>query len=107
MSIHLAKWVIAVYQGDKAKSVKAHADAGIGYVFLNEDGSGQKYTVRVALRLPDGLPMPTNSRIATPQESAEYDKRQRRTQGLSRHDIKPRNDSKDTYTSPQIAILKA
>lgn len=77
-----ARWFIGVYHGDRAKSIKAHSEAGIGYIVLNEDGQGQKYAVRAAFRLPNGIPQPQEGRFATPEESSKLEQRQRRTQGL-------------------------
>lgn len=64
-----AEWVIGVFTGERAKSVKDHADAGIGYFIQKEEGRGVTYTVHAAFRRavaglrPDYLEMPTPTQI--------------------------------------------
>jgi hypothetical protein len=44
------EWVIGSWKGERAKSVKAHADSGIGYFFQRDAGTGPNYTVMAAFR---------------------------------------------------------
>ena len=69
-----SRWIVAIYTGDAARSVKAHADAGIGYLILQEAGRGQGYQVKAAFRRPADAPVPNNARVADGAESARLEK---------------------------------
>jgi hypothetical protein len=77
-----ARWHLVVFQGDKAKTVKAHADAGIGYLVVNEQGQGKGYAVQAAMRVPEGQQPPANSRLCSIQESMRFDRIRRERVGL-------------------------
>ena len=51
-------WVIGVFTGERARSVKAHADSGIGYFIREERGRGVGYEVEAAFRRANDSPMP-------------------------------------------------
>jgi hypothetical protein len=63
------EWVIGHFTGDQAKSVKAHADAGIGYFIRNEMGRGMAYEVEAAFRRSTALPLPEYLQRATREQS--------------------------------------
>jgi len=50
------KWVAASYTGDRAKSVLAHANEGIGYKILQQSGRGTTLQVLAAFLAPEPLP---------------------------------------------------
>lgn len=51
------RWVVGGYQGERAKSVLAHAHAGIGYQILEQSGGGANSKVLAAFRTGE-LPIP-------------------------------------------------
>lgn len=53
-----SEWVIGTYTGDRAKSVKAHADAGMGYFIRSESGRGTAYEVEAAFLRATDSPLP-------------------------------------------------
>lgn len=52
-------WVIGVFTGKAAESVKAHADSGIGYFIRDERGRGSRYEVEAAFRRANDSPIPS------------------------------------------------
>lgn len=54
MNTTYAIWVKARYTGERAKSIFAHANAGIGYVVLDKPDKGESWVV-AAFRRPSGL----------------------------------------------------
>jgi hypothetical protein len=52
-----AKWVVGAYQGERAKSVMAHAAAGIGYRILQNSGKGPQSQILAAFQTAD-FPIP-------------------------------------------------
>lgn len=68
------QWVIGVYTGERAKSVKAHADAGIGYFIREEGGKGAQYRVIAAFKRPMDSPIPPHLDKATPSVATALDR---------------------------------
>lgn len=68
------EWVIGRFTGERAKSVKAHADAGIGYFIRQELGQGMAYAVEAAFRRPcDGL-LPEHLERVTWSQASKLEK---------------------------------
>lgn len=77
----MTKWVIGYYEGDRARSVAAHAHAGIGYFVLEESGKGNGYHVAAAFRYA-GTDMPDNLiEIHDPEAIAKLERKQAQRQG--------------------------
>lgn len=68
------EWVIGVYTGERAKSVKEHADAGIGYFIQKEEGRGVTYTVYAAFRRAVETLRPDHLELATPAQVEKLEK---------------------------------
>lgn len=80
-----ARWVIGQYHGARAQSVKAHADAGIGYYVRQESGAGHNLTVQAAFRVvEDGEPIPEGLDYATPDQVFKLEKLRKVRSGLFR-----------------------
>lgn len=43
-------WVVGVYKGERAKSIKLHAEKGVGYYIRSESGRGDTLEVEAAFR---------------------------------------------------------
>lgn len=76
-----ADWVIGVFTGDRAKSVKEHADAGIGYFIQMEEGRGMSHTVHAAFRRVADTPIPEHLNRATPAQVEKLEKLYRERTG--------------------------
>lgn len=78
------KWVIGRYKGARAKSVKEHADAGIGYYIKEESGAGGNYDVLAAFLIASDKPVPEHLREATIYEQEKLDNLRKSRQGNTR-----------------------
>lgn len=67
-------WVIGRFKGDRAKSVKQHADAGLGYFIREEGGRGTVYEVEAAFRWPVVGPLPHHLQECTIDQSMKLDR---------------------------------
>lgn len=52
------EWVKGRYEGERAKSVSAHADSGLGYVILERGRDGMQQYVMAASRRAVDSPIP-------------------------------------------------
>lgn len=68
------QWVIGAFTGDRGKSVKAHADAGLGYFIQQESGAGQGYTVHAAFRRANDSSLPDHLGICNPYQVDKLEK---------------------------------
>lgn len=76
-------WVVGRYNGERAKSVIAHAHHGIGYLILEEAGSHHNPTVLVAFRYLGPLPLPEHlEEVRSEYKIVEYEKRRMERQGI-------------------------
>ncbi len=70
-----AIWVVGSFDGEAAKSVQAHADAGIGYIILDSAGRGQSSTVVAAFRRAEDSPLPPHlEEVRDPAKIDKYEK---------------------------------
>lgn len=92
------EWVIAVYTGDRAKSVKSHADNGIGYFVREERGKGVNYELEVAFRRPIDGPRPDHLIAADVITSSKLDEKYQQ-----RHGLQERRDS-DFMATPKDVL---
>jgi|SRR5579884_329894 len=76
------EWVIGVYKGDRAKSVRSHADAGIGYFIREERGKATSYEVEAAFRRPIDGPRPDHLLLATEYQAEKLDEQYQQRHGL-------------------------
>src|SRR5579871_2284128 len=76
------EWVVGVYKGDRAKSVRSHADAGIGYFIREVRGKATSYEVEAAFRRPIDGPRPNHLLLATEYQAKEIDKLYQQRHGL-------------------------
>ena len=77
------EWVVGKFSGAQAKSVHAHADAGIGYIVLDHGGRGDGTSVLAAFRRPsDSVIPPYLTEVRDPFKIAEYEKIRKQRQGL-------------------------
>lgn len=91
------EWVIGVYTGDQAKTVKAQADVGIGYFFQREGGRGQTYTVYAAFRRPLDGARADHLELANSQQVEKLDRLWDR-----RHGVKDEHHPQRSATSPML-----
>lgn len=69
------EWVVGRFTGEQAKSVMAHANAGIGYKIIQKGPAGNSY-VLAAFRRPCGLPLPDHlTRVTDPIQIARLQAR--------------------------------
>lgn len=77
------EWVIGKYTGERAKSVAAQADAGIGYIIVDSFGTGVNREIIAAFRLPiDGLIPEHLQVVEDPHKIEKYNKMLRERMGL-------------------------
>ncbi len=67
------EWVIGLFTGERAKSVRAHADVGLGYFVRQESGRGADYSVEAAFRRVCDTPLPEHLERATAQQAERLD----------------------------------
>lgn len=67
-------WVLSSYTGERAKSVKAHADSGIGYFIQQEGGAGQGHTVVAAFRRGGNEPLEPHMQYCNPAQIIKLEK---------------------------------
>lgn len=77
-----AEWVIGVFTGARAVSVKGHADAGIGYFIQKEEGRGMTYTVHAAFKRVKNGVRPDYLDAATPVQVAKLEQLQEAQNGF-------------------------
>ncbi len=63
-----SQWVIGSFTGERAKSVKLHADNGIGYFIQQEAGAGMNYTVVAAFKRAMNTVLPEHLQLANPYQ---------------------------------------
>lgn len=68
------EWTIGTYTDERAKSVIAHADAGIGYFIQNRGGAGKAFTVTAAFRRPQDSILPDNCIVANYSQVIKLDR---------------------------------
>ncbi|HSE29925.1 MAG TPA: hypothetical protein VLA77_05065 [Candidatus Saccharimonadales bacterium] len=69
------EWVFGKFIGDSAKSVLAHAAAGLSYKILDQGKQGAQPWVIAAFRRATLLPLPDHLvRITDPQKVAKLEK---------------------------------
>lgn len=79
-----ATWVIGTFTGSQAQSVKAHADAGLGYFLRSVSGSGGGLMVQAAFRFVTASgPVPPHLEIASLTQSLKLDELQKQRSGIS------------------------
>lgn len=71
-----SQWVTGRFSGDRAKSVLAHADEGIGYIILDSTNSrGASLEVVAAFRRSDNDAVPEHlERVTDPLKIRKYEK---------------------------------
>lgn len=76
MEIMQTEWVVGRYKGDRAKSVLAHANEGIGYIILDTTQTrGASLEVVAAFRRPKDSPRPEHLELVVdPYKIAKYEK---------------------------------
>lgn len=80
-------WVIASYEGERAKSVLAHADVGIGYIVLERGGNRYSPSALVAFDYRGEMPLPHHfQEVKDPYKIKDYERRKRARMGL-REDV--------------------
>lgn len=68
------RWVVGAYQGERAKSVLAHAAAGIGYKTLQQNGKASGLQVLVAFKCTE-FPIPYHlTEIVDPAKIRQLEK---------------------------------
>jgi hypothetical protein len=68
-------WVLATYTGQRAKSVQAHAEAGIGYFLIDVTGNRNNPEVTVAMQYDDN-PLPEHMmEIRDQQKIREFERK--------------------------------
>lgn len=80
-----AIWVIGRFTGDRAKSVKEHADAGSGYFIREAGGRGMNYEVTAAFRIANDRPLPEYLQMCTREQSLRLEEKMRQRQGFTNH----------------------
>lgn len=78
-----SEWVIGVFTGKRAESVKGHADAGLGYFIQKEEGHGVTYTVHAAFRRAVNGVRPDHLEAATPAQVTKLENMQRARNGFT------------------------
>jgi hypothetical protein len=66
-------WVVGVWKGEAAKSITLHANAGIGYILIEQGGRGTELMVKAAFRHADDSPLQPNLRLASYAESRKFE----------------------------------
>lgn len=78
-------WVIGEFSGKKAKSALDHASHGIGYIILDEGGSGHNPTCMAAFRRVSSEPLPDHlTEVTDSKKIDELERRRKAMQGLQR-----------------------
>jgi hypothetical protein len=96
-------WVIGVFTGDRAKSVKAHADTGIGYFVQGEGGRGTNYEVHAAFRRPNDSPIPPELTVCNATQIKILEKKFAARDGNSRQTRESTADINTIFPSTTIA----
>lgn len=83
MSSMQPSWVVGVFEGERARSVLDHADAGIGYIILERAGKGRNQTCLAAFRRMMDSPLPPEfTEVKNPTKIAEYESRRLSRAGI-------------------------
>lgn len=78
------EWVIGRYKGDRAKSIKAHAEAGIGYIIVDVFGTGGAQEVVAVFRRACDSPLPDHLQLVRdPYKIQKYEKIFKQRSGLT------------------------
>lgn len=77
-----ATWVVANYAGERAKSVMAHAEHGIGYLILESGGAKSNPSILAAFRFAGPWPLPPQlQEVKDAFKVQEYNRRLQQRQG--------------------------
>lgn len=77
MNTQECRWVVGSFQGERAKSVLAHAATGLGYKVLQQNGHGPGAQVIAAFRCPI-MPIPEHlTEIVDPFKIQQLEKRRK------------------------------
>lgn len=77
-----SSWVVGRYTGARAKSVAAHAEAGIGYIMLENQGTSNNPDILVAFQSTSN-PLPEHlTPVTDPIKIMKYEKIRHQRMGL-------------------------
>src|SRR5579871_6729442 len=94
------EWVVGVYGGDRAKSVRSHADAGIGYFIREVRGKATNYEVEAAFRRPIDGPRPDHLLLATDYQVEKLDEQYQQRHGLRDMHVSASTDIPKSLLTP-------
>lgn len=79
----MAEWVVGVFEGQQAKSVIDHADAGLTYIVLERGGNKFNPQCTAAFRRAMDSPLPAHLiAVKDPKKIDEYERIRKSRSGL-------------------------
>lgn len=77
------EWVIGTYEGEEAKLVTAHANAGVGYYVIARTGRGAGLKIKAAFRRACDSPTPHHLELADYEMIVKLEKLRKQRSGIS------------------------